>query len=152
MQSLLNQKGLKNGYLGVGSLLNKYIKDTQDFYSDEIQITLKNLGAPLKTASDRSLSPDNEDLIIASLKGLGIVQYINSDSEDLIVQIIMDKSALQRIRAAALNTAKIYAQNPKVCKTMNNINLLVKNKSKHFISLLKLCFRSKKLVKVSSQT
>lgn len=120
MQSLLNQKDLKEGYLGVGLLLNKYIKENQDFNSVEVKNALENLGAPLKNACDRSLSPNGEDITIASLKGIRNVQYINRDLENLIVKIITDKSALQRIRAAALSMVKIYAENPKVRKTMNH--------------------------------
>lgn len=123
MQNLLNQKNLKVGYFGVSSLLNKYMKCSQDFNSPEVKTTFENLGLPLKKACDRSLSHDDEDLVIACLQGIGNIQYLNSYLENLIVKIIMDKSALQRIRAAALTMVKIYAQNPEVCKTMNHTNI-----------------------------
>lgn len=121
MQSLLNEKEIKVGYMGIGSLLQKYLKDTQDYDSPEVKRTLENLGVPLKKAFNTSLSSDDENLVIASLKGLGNAQYINNDTENLIGQIITDKNIMPRIRAAALNMIKIYAKNSQVCKNMNYI-------------------------------
>lgn len=97
-------------------MLRQYQQDTQDYISPEVGNTLSNLGSPLKKVGNGPLSSNDEDLIIASLKGLGYAQYINSDLEDLIIQITMDKNTIQRIRAAALNMVKIYAKNSKVCK------------------------------------
>jgi len=100
--------------MGVGALLRKYLDDTQDYNSLTVRNILNNLGAPLQKACDSSISPEDQDFAIASLKGLGNAQYINSDIEDSIVKIIMDEAALPRIRAAALDMVKIYAQNSKV--------------------------------------
>ncbi|VVC28237.1 Vitellinogen, open beta-sheet,von Willebrand factor, type D domain,Lipid transport protein, N- [Cinara cedri] len=119
--NLLNQRGLKDAYIGVGSLIRNYIKETQDTKSPEIEKALNNLGAPLKKANDVSLSPNDEDLVIASLKGIGNAQYINSDVADQIVQIIMNKSVKPRIKAAALNVAKMYADNPQIEKACENV-------------------------------
>lgn len=116
MQGLLDKRILKDGYLGVGSLLRQYLKSTQNYNSPEVSTTLNNLGGPLKNAGKASLSPDDEDIVIASLKGIGNARYINSNLEDLIVQLIINKAAVQRVRAAALNMVKIYAMNPKVYK------------------------------------
>lgn len=111
---MLDGRALKEGYLGVGALLRQYLYDTQDFYCTEVANTLDNLGKPLMKAGHGPLSADDEDLIIASLKSIGYVQYINSDLEDLIIQITMDKNTIQRIKAASLSMLKIYAKNPKV--------------------------------------
>jgi len=96
--------------------LRQYLQETQDYTSPEVGNTLNNLGNPLMKVGYGSLSSNDEDLIIASLKGLGYAQYINSDLEDLIIKITMDKNNIQRIRAAALNMVKTYAKNSKVCK------------------------------------
>lgn len=114
MQNLLKQKVLKESYLGVGSLLRQYLKNSQDFNSPEVYDSLHNIGAPLQKATDNSLSSEDEDLAIASLKGLGNAQYISDDQEEIITQIITDKTVKQRIRAAALDMVKVYANNPKV--------------------------------------
>lgn len=114
LQSLLNQRGLKDSYLGVGSLIRNYIKETQDIKSPEMRNALNNLGIPLKKAHDVSISSSDEDLVIASLRGIGNAQYINNDVMDQIVPIIMDKSVKPRIKATALDVAKIYADNPQV--------------------------------------
>uniref|UniRef100_A0A2H8TZF4 Apolipophorin n=1 Tax=Melanaphis sacchari TaxID=742174 RepID=A0A2H8TZF4_9HEMI len=119
--SLLNDRALKEGYLGVGALLRQYLQDTQDFNNPEVVNTLNNLGAPLKNVGHDSLSAHDEDLIIASLKGIGYAQYINSDLEDLIIQITMDKNTNQRIKAASLAMLKTYAKNSKVEKACENI-------------------------------
>lgn len=95
-------------------MLRQYLKDTQNYNSPEVETTLKNLGGPLKNAGETSLSPEDEDIVIASLKGIGNAHYVNSDLEDLIIQLIMNKAAVQRVRAAALNMVKSYAMNPKV--------------------------------------
>jgi len=97
-------------------LLRQYLQETQDYTSPEVGNTLNNLGNSLMKVGYGPLSSNDEDLIIASLRGLGYAQYINSDLEDLIIKIIMDKNTIQRIRAAALNMVKIYAENSKVCK------------------------------------
>jgi len=102
--------------MGVGALLRKYQQDNKDYTSSEVENTLSNLGAPLQKIAHGPLSSNHEDLIIASLKGLGCAQYINSDIENLIIQIIMDKNTIQRIKVAALNMVKIYAKNSKVCE------------------------------------
>lgn len=96
-------------------MLRQYLQDTQDYHSPEVVNTLNNLGKPLEKVGSGSLSANDEDLMIASLKGLGNAQYINTNIEDLIIQIIMDEDTIQRIRAAALNMLKIYAKKPKVC-------------------------------------
>lgn len=119
--SLLDGRALKEGYLGVGALLRQYLHDTQDFYCTEVANTLDNLGKPLMKAGHGPLSADDEDLIIASLKSIGYVQYINSDLEDLIIQITMDKNTIQRIKAASLAMLKIYAKNSKVKKACEQI-------------------------------
>lgn len=111
---MLDGRALKESYLGVGALLRQYLQDTQDFYSTEVANTLDNLGKPLMKVDRGSLSADDEDSIIASLKSIGYVQYINSDLEDLIIQITMDKNTIQRIKAASLAMLKIYAKNSKV--------------------------------------
>lgn len=96
-------------------MLQKYLKDTQDYESDEVKNTLYNLGGPLrKLVDDGALSPDDEDLAIASIKGIGNVQFIDGDTEDLLVKIIMDKNVKQRIRAATLSMVSFYAKNSKV--------------------------------------
>lgn len=100
--------------MGVGALLRQYLQETQDYTSPEVENTLNNLGNPLMKVGYGPLSSNDEDLIIASLKGLGYAQYINSDLEDLIIKITMDKNTIQRIKAAALNMVKIYAENSKV--------------------------------------
>lgn len=97
-------------------MLRQYLHETQDYTSPEVGNTLNNLGSPLLKVGSDSLSPEEEDLIIASLKGLGYAQYINSDLEDLIIKITMNKNTIQRIKAAILNMVKIYAKNLKVCK------------------------------------
>ncbi|XP_060861024.1 apolipophorins isoform X2 [Metopolophium dirhodum] len=119
--SLLNDRALKEGYLGVGALLRRYLQETQDYTSPEVGNTLNNLGNPLMKVGYGPLSSNDEDLIIASLKGLGYAQYINSDLEDLIIKITMDKNTIQRIKAAALNMVKIYAENSKVEKACESI-------------------------------
>ncbi|XP_026815483.1 apolipophorins [Rhopalosiphum maidis] len=119
--SLLSDRALKEGYLGVGALLRQYLQDTQDFNSPEVANTLNNLGNPLKKVGYGSLSANDEDLIIASLRSIGYVQYINNDLEDLIIQITMDKNTIQRIKAASLAMLKIYAKNSKVEKACENI-------------------------------
>lgn len=116
---MLNDRALKEGYLGVGALLRQYLQDTQDFNSPEVVNTLNNLGSPLKKVGYGSLSANDEDLIIASLRSIGYVQYINSDLEDLIIQITMDKNTIQRIKAASLAMLKIYAKNSKVRCVIN---------------------------------
>lgn len=113
--------------MGVGTLLRKYFSDTRDYSSPEVMSALNNLGAPLQKTFDSSMRPDDQDLVIASLKGLGNAQYINSDQEALIVEIIMNKAAVQRIRAAALDMAKYFARNSnvrKLCIT-SGINLCI---------------------------
>lgn len=107
--------------MGVGSLLQKYLKDTQDYDSVEVRNTLNNLGAPLQKAYSSSLSSNDENLVIASLIGLGSAQYVNNELEDMIIKLTMDKNVKQRIRAAALVMVKIYAKSPKVCKKTNRI-------------------------------
>jgi len=109
--------------MGVGALLNTYLKDTEDYNSAEVRNILNNLGVPLERALYSDLSPDDQDLVIASIKGLGNAQYINNDIEDSIVKIITNKAVLQRIRVATLKMVKIYAQNPKVrtLYIMNNM-------------------------------
>jgi len=97
-------------------LLRQYQQETQDYTSPEVGNTLNNLGNPLNKVGYGPLSSNDEDLVIASIKGLGYAQYINSDLEDLIIKIIMDENTIQRIKAAALNMVKIYAANLKVCK------------------------------------
>lgn len=110
----------------IGTLLQTYLRSTQDYDSLEVKKTIENLGVPLKKAFSNSLSSDDENLVIASLKGLGNVQYINDDIENLIVQIIIDKSVIPRIRAAALSMIKVYAKNSQVCKNLhNNTNLSI---------------------------
>jgi len=111
---LLDGRALKEGYLGVGALLRQYLQDTQDFYCTEVANTLDNLGKPLIKAGHGSLSAEDEDLIIASLRSIGYAQYINGDLEDLIIQITMDKNTIQRIKAASLAMLKIYAKYSKV--------------------------------------
>lgn len=100
--------------MGVGSLLRQYLKDNQDFNSPEVSETLRNLGAPLLQNVNERLSSDDEDLVIASLKGIGNVQYIDSNLEEVIAQIIMNKTVKLRIRAAALDMVKVYAKISKV--------------------------------------
>lgn len=124
LQSLLNDKVFKEGYMGFGALLRKYLKDTHDYDSPEVINTLRNLAAPLQKMSDGLLSVDDEETVIASLKGLENGQYINSDIEDLIVQTIMNKDASQRTRAMALAVAKTFANYPKVRKNLNSLNLM----------------------------
>lgn len=99
-------------------MLGQYLQETQDYTSPEVGNTLNNLGNPLMKVGYGPLSSKDEDLIIASLKGLGYVEYINSYLEDLVIKIIMDKNTIQRIKAAALNMVKIYSENSKVCKNM----------------------------------
>lgn len=111
---MLDGRALKQSYLGVGTLLKQYLQDTQDFYSTEVANTLSNLGKPLMKAGQGPLSAEDEDLIIASLRSIGYAQYMNSDLEDLIIQITMDKNTIQRIKAASLAMLKIYAKNAKV--------------------------------------
>lgn len=108
-------------------MLRQYQQDTHDYSSSEVENTLSNLGDPLKKVGHGPLSSNDEDLIIASLKGLGYAQYINSDIEDLIIQIIMDKNTIQRIKAAALNMVKIYSKNSKVCKNAHSIYIEVRH-------------------------
>lgn len=110
--------------MGVGYLIRNYIQETNDTNSYEIGSALSNLGAPLKNAFDASLSPDDEDRVIGSLKGIRNAMYITNDVADQIVQIILDKSVKQRIKAAALDVAKTYAENPKVCKIPNIITFV----------------------------
>ncbi|CAH1725498.1 unnamed protein product [Aphis gossypii] len=119
--SLLDGRALKQSYLGVGTLLKQYLQDTQDFYSTEVANTLSNLGKPLMKAGQGPLSAEDEDLIIASLRSIGYAQYMNSDLEDLIIQITMDKNTIQRIKAASLAMLKIYAKNAKVEKACEQI-------------------------------
>lgn len=114
LQNLLNDKPLKEGYTGVGALLRQYLVDTRDFSSPEVENTLNNLGAPLKKMLDDSFTPEEEQLAMASLKGLGNVQYLNKDLLDLTNQIIMDQSVPQRIRAATLVMMQSYAKYPMV--------------------------------------
>lgn len=111
---MLNDKPLKEGYTGVGALLRKYLVDTRDFSSSEVENTLNNLGAPLKKMLYDSISLEDEKLAIASLKGLSNVQYLNKDLLDLTIQIIMNKSVSQRIRAATLVMMQSYAKYPTV--------------------------------------
>lgn len=118
-QNLLNDRPLKECYIGMSFLIQKYLQNTQDYDSFEVTKSLENLGVPLKKAFDTSSSSDDEDLVITSLKALGNVKYINNDLENLIAQIIKDASVTQRIRAAALNMIKVYAKSPQVCKNIN---------------------------------
>lgn len=97
------------------------MKDTQDYDSAAVRNTLNNLGAPLQKDYSGPLSSNDENLVIASLIGLGNAQYVNNELEDLIIKVIMDKNVKQRIRAAALVMVKIYAKNPKVYQVMNMI-------------------------------
>lgn len=100
--------------MGVGALIRQYLKDSHDYNSPEISSALRNLGASLQNVIDNSLSSVNEDIVIASLKGLENAQYINDDLEDSIVKTIMSDDVSQRIRAAALAVAKTYATYSKV--------------------------------------
>lgn len=119
MQGLLNDKVFKAGYIGFGALLQQYLKDTHDYSSSEVTNTLKNLAAPLQKMIDSSSLPKDEEIVIASLKGLKNAQYINSEVEGLIVQIIMNKDVSPRIKAEALTMAKTYANYPEVRKSLN---------------------------------
>lgn len=114
LQNLLNDNPLKEGYTGVGALLRQYLIDTRDFSSPEVENTLNNLGAPLHKMLDDSLTLEDEKLAMASLKGLGNVQYLNKNLLDLTNQIIMDQTVPQRIRAATLAMMQSYAKYPTV--------------------------------------
>lgn len=107
--------------MGVGALVRQYLKDTQDYSSPEISNALRNLGAPLQNMIDNSLPSVNEDIVIASLKGLENAQYINDDLEYSIVKTIMSNDVSQRIRAAALAVAKTYATYSKVRRNTCNV-------------------------------
>lgn len=121
MQNLLDKRALKEGYIGVGTLLQQYLKDTQDYESPEVENALNNIGTPLKRMLENPDTSENEDLAIASLKGIGNVNYINSNTEDLVVQTLMKKDVSQRIRAAALAMVKNYATNSNVSTSMINV-------------------------------
>lgn len=126
---MLDGISLQQAYIGVGALLRQYLQDTQNFSCTEVANTLDNLGKPLMKAGQGSLSADEENLIIASLKSIGYVQYINNDLEDLIIQITMDKNTIQRIKAASLAMLKVYAKNSKVhmlCLSRSLSNTYVK--------------------------
>lgn len=95
--------------------MRKYLADTRDFSSPAVENTLNNLGAPLKKlVDDSTTTAEDEKLAVASLKGLGNVQYLNKDLLDLTNQIIMDQSVSQRIRAATLVMMQSYAKYPTV--------------------------------------
>lgn len=100
--------------MGVGALIRQYLKNTNDYNSPEISNALRNLGAPVQNMIDNSMSSVNEDIVIASLKGLENAQYINDELEDTIVKTIMSNDVSQRVRATALAVAKTYATYSKV--------------------------------------
>ncbi|XP_050543186.1 apolipophorins-like isoform X2 [Daktulosphaira vitifoliae] len=112
VSDLLNGRVQKEAYLGIGCMIRKYLAYTNQYDKPEIDQALKNLAGPLAQAGQINISAKDEDLAIASLKGIGNIQYMSEDLTKYIAMLIVGDQVKPRIKAAALDMVKTYAQNP----------------------------------------
>uniref|UniRef100_A0A1B6BYM2 Vitellogenin domain-containing protein n=1 Tax=Clastoptera arizonana TaxID=38151 RepID=A0A1B6BYM2_9HEMI len=99
---LLDGKPPHQAYLGIGALAGKYCRQHDCEGVQEFQQLLKKLATPILDGC-KVKSVEEENNVIASLKGLANVQLITDEVAAKLVQCAEDGTVKTRVRSAALS-------------------------------------------------
>ncbi|XP_058796215.1 apolipophorins [Phymastichus coffea] len=101
ISTLLDQPNLSRiGYLGIGQIIGRFCSQHACENVPEIKSAIEKISAKVKDG--KANNRQDEDIIIAALKGLGNAKYMDESTQTKLANIATDKMVRNRIRVAAI--------------------------------------------------